>query len=533
MIDRNVQWPARYQLQKVPGTDDIYDIIPAPGTVYDEGTLINKATLLKDTTAAEYGLGTDAVPDDVFKKIAGNIFAVGDTLTTMRTDLGDEWMQCSGAVLGRSDYEQLSDAVPVSPFGDWADQETQAKSTYNFGGGTGRTSCIHLNGYYYMAAINEQKNDGISVDWLRASTPAGPWTTLWTYTKTLSGIYAVYLMYGSSRAVILIREASGSGSDSSTLVTALSSTSLDAPLSSWTSTTVYSGNSFSVVDAKFLNGNFVIYGLENSSGAQLSYPVLYYGTGTAWTKNAMSFSQASSNGGIAYVGGNYVLIYTASDSPKSLKYSKSPDLGTLGASTAALYTYTGDSLGGVFAVEGFGNRLIVILMADEIQGTPYNLFYFYSDDIDTLPSSFAQFYRDNVYKENIFEIDFKTQSIQKIGDYYFYIPSIRFANYDAAAADMANHFYVYCFRDDLSVVPIKIHYSTPDVSALNAWADIGAPNIFSVDDEYIISFTLYGGATTGLNNYFGEAKLDLTKIYIPTVPVSDGLYTYIKVKEDS
>ena len=31
----------------------------------DEGTLINKDSLLKDTTAALFGLGTDAVPDDV------------------------------------------------------------------------------------------------------------------------------------------------------------------------------------------------------------------------------------------------------------------------------------------------------------------------------------------------------------------------------------------------------------------------------------------------------------------------------------
>ena len=69
MQDRNVQWPSRYQLVKVEGTDDIYDIIPAPGEVSEAGTLINKATLLKDATAALYGL-TDAVPDDVLAKLA-------------------------------------------------------------------------------------------------------------------------------------------------------------------------------------------------------------------------------------------------------------------------------------------------------------------------------------------------------------------------------------------------------------------------------------------------------------------------------
>lgn len=66
MTDRNVQYPKRYQMVPVQGTTDIVDLTPAPGEVYDEGTMINKATLLKDTTAALFGLGTDAVPDDVF-----------------------------------------------------------------------------------------------------------------------------------------------------------------------------------------------------------------------------------------------------------------------------------------------------------------------------------------------------------------------------------------------------------------------------------------------------------------------------------
>lgn len=65
MDDRNVQYPNRFQLTKVDGTDDIYEIIPAPGKVYTEGTFINKFALLKDTTAALFGLGVDNVPDDV------------------------------------------------------------------------------------------------------------------------------------------------------------------------------------------------------------------------------------------------------------------------------------------------------------------------------------------------------------------------------------------------------------------------------------------------------------------------------------
>ena len=67
MTDRNVQYPQRYKLQKVEGTDDIYDLIPAPGTITEEGTIINKFALLKDKTAALFsGLPENPVPDDVF-----------------------------------------------------------------------------------------------------------------------------------------------------------------------------------------------------------------------------------------------------------------------------------------------------------------------------------------------------------------------------------------------------------------------------------------------------------------------------------
>lgn len=65
MDDRNVQYPNRFQLTKVDGTDDVYDIVPAPGEVYTEGTFINKFALLKDTTAALFGLDVSNVPDDV------------------------------------------------------------------------------------------------------------------------------------------------------------------------------------------------------------------------------------------------------------------------------------------------------------------------------------------------------------------------------------------------------------------------------------------------------------------------------------
>lgn len=51
-----MEFPRRYRLVKVPGTDDIYDLEPAPGEVIDEGTFYNKANQLRDETAVLIGL---------------------------------------------------------------------------------------------------------------------------------------------------------------------------------------------------------------------------------------------------------------------------------------------------------------------------------------------------------------------------------------------------------------------------------------------------------------------------------------------
>lgn len=48
------------------GTDDIYDLTPAPGTVTEEGTFLNVENLLKDTTAALLGGDANMVPDEAF-----------------------------------------------------------------------------------------------------------------------------------------------------------------------------------------------------------------------------------------------------------------------------------------------------------------------------------------------------------------------------------------------------------------------------------------------------------------------------------
>ncbi len=69
MQDRVSLYPGRVKLEPVAGQANLYDLTRADQPT-QEGTPLNKASLLKDATAALLGLGTSAVPDDAFLVLA-------------------------------------------------------------------------------------------------------------------------------------------------------------------------------------------------------------------------------------------------------------------------------------------------------------------------------------------------------------------------------------------------------------------------------------------------------------------------------
>lgn len=68
MQDRVPLYPGRVKMTPVAGQANTFDMVRADDPT-QAGTPLNKATLLKDATAALYGLGTGAVPDDVLAEI--------------------------------------------------------------------------------------------------------------------------------------------------------------------------------------------------------------------------------------------------------------------------------------------------------------------------------------------------------------------------------------------------------------------------------------------------------------------------------
>ena len=70
MKDRVSIYPGRVKLVPVAGQENTYDMVRADSPTQD-GTPLNKDSLLKDATAALFGLGSDAVPDDMFQMLGG------------------------------------------------------------------------------------------------------------------------------------------------------------------------------------------------------------------------------------------------------------------------------------------------------------------------------------------------------------------------------------------------------------------------------------------------------------------------------
>lgn len=99
MNDRISLYPGRVTLTPVAGQANTYDLVRADSPT-QEGTPLNKASLLKDTTAALYGLTASAVPDDIFRFL-NHLVPCGKGLLSIRVVDG------SGAPVSR--------ALTVSP----------------------------------------------------------------------------------------------------------------------------------------------------------------------------------------------------------------------------------------------------------------------------------------------------------------------------------------------------------------------------------------------------------------------------------
>ena len=140
MQDRVSLYPGRVKLEPVAGQSNLYDLTRADQPT-QEGTPLNKASLLKDATAALLGLGTDAVPDDAFValvlgqgvygyrvrvQLADGTPVEGSTVSGIQPLTGSTLVTgADGTVLGKS----ASASVTIGCTSPYIDQKAPAAQT--------------------------------------------------------------------------------------------------------------------------------------------------------------------------------------------------------------------------------------------------------------------------------------------------------------------------------------------------------------------------------------------------------------------
>ena len=187
MQDRIPLYPGRVKMTPVAGQANTYDMVRADDPT-QAGTPLNKATLLKAATAALYGLGTGAVPDDVLAELgkykqywwqrkeytSGTYTLDASATISLNYNTGTWWIQYSDTVsvdtlgaVSLPNYTELT-GNGSGPAED-ALNTIKGKFFRYGGGGTGinvNTAQIYLRGSadaYWSAGLKAQGQKVIGV----------------------------------------------------------------------------------------------------------------------------------------------------------------------------------------------------------------------------------------------------------------------------------------------------------------------------------------------------------------------------------
>lgn len=89
MKNRVPTYPGRVTMTPVAGAANTYDMVRADVPI-EEGTPLNKETLLQDSTAALLGLESDATPDDALKALVSKLTAAQSSLNMLTTKVNGQ-----------------------------------------------------------------------------------------------------------------------------------------------------------------------------------------------------------------------------------------------------------------------------------------------------------------------------------------------------------------------------------------------------------------------------------------------------------
>lgn len=251
-----------------------------------------------------------------------DVTKVGDTLTTWRTDLGDNWLLCNGADVDLETYPALRGLTSTKYKYDFVPERLWSDI-----GSVNHT--IYANGYYVAVGYH---NDGtVGYASLAYSTsPDGPWTKkdLWSANNKYSFYNNLYnIVYVDGLWVVLGNYYVYSTSSSNRFRIAYS-TSLDGP---WTIETINditlsagssSGHILYANGYWVLQVGSVVINNTNKSG-------IYYSTSLSGPWTFVDFDFTTND--IKYINGYFIVYGTrytgsTSDYEGKLAYTTSPDM---------------------------------------------------------------------------------------------------------------------------------------------------------------------------------------------------------------
>lgn len=290
MQDRVSIYPGRVKLTPVSGRADTYDMERADSPT-QEGTPLNKASFLKDTTAELYGKDASAVPDEIFSEIhsrlsALDVFELGDVLTSSRRNLGDKWLLCNGAQLKRTEYPVIENlALPYALASITASKVTIGNIVEHDG-------LLATAGFY---------NETIFI--YTAAAPDGPWSEN-SFTDVGWGKFnSVRIAYGNGLWVVFATSSSGSSQYVAYATT---------PTGTWTKLAAAQNMKFTVSSLAYGGGVWVAAGQDGDNHPSVLTttdptalnPSWAAATGT-WVQKQVSTAVGCINS-VAFAGSNWV-----------------------------------------------------------------------------------------------------------------------------------------------------------------------------------------------------------------------------------
>lgn len=184
----------RYGVYNADGTLNHYEYLKREDAPTVEGTPLNKANLLSDTTAAKIWPGSkkpdDPTVNDALAKLTQGTARVGDIAITSRTDLSAAWLPCDGRTVSQEQYPALCAVLrtPASP-SLWT-QKTVSTSV-----GTGGDAISYENGHWFRTYRDATSAHILVSDdgetWLEWPIPQNFWTDSTILTSRIVAANAV------------------------------------------------------------------------------------------------------------------------------------------------------------------------------------------------------------------------------------------------------------------------------------------------------------------------------------------------------